>query len=164
MAYNARRMYEKFSADHNLDETVSTIKHFFAKTFSFTNAADGDGTSIETTKIWTNPHPFPVELLTAVYSGNAGLTSDASNYAVITVKVDDGANGTPGAAMTLNTTVVGSGTWTTDIAEDIPITSTAAVIVPVGGNVWYDKAIAGTGVVVPAGVLTVAYCPAGTVA
>lgn len=164
MAYNARKMYEKFSADHNLDETVSVIKHFFAKSFTFTNAADANANDTETTKCWTNIHPFPVELLKAMYSPNATLTAHADNNAVVSIKVDDAADGTPAVCMTVTTTAGGSGSWATDVAENIPITDTNKVIVPVGANVFYDKAINGTGVIVPAGVLTVVYCPAGTVA
>ncbi|HEX6053746.1 MAG TPA: hypothetical protein VFZ21_30965 [Gemmatimonadaceae bacterium] len=165
MAYNARKMYEKFAADHNLDETVSSIKHFFASTFKYENGADSTADATETTLMWTNPHPFPVELLSAKYTAaTATLTANASNYATIQIGTDDGAAGTIDDAFSVDTTAGGSGNWAAKVAENIPVSDTAEVIVPVGGSVYYVKAVAGTGVIVPAGTITVAYCPAGTVA
>lgn len=119
-------------------------------------AADGmASTTTAATKFWTNPFDFNCYVVSGVISPDATLTANDTNFATITVEVDDAANGTPAAALTWTTTTTGTGNWAVDTNE-VHNTRTAAncTIVP-NAAVHYQIAKAASGVVVPASRISV---------
>lgn len=113
-------------------------------------AADGmASTTTADTLFWINPFDFSLKIVSARLVSASALTADAANYATITVKVDDGANGTPATALTWETSLTGTGSWVADTGESATVTAANAVVVA-GGCLHFNIAKAGTGVVVPA--------------
>lgn len=103
------------------------------------------------TKIWTNPFDFPVEVVSAKANGDAGLTAHDTNYAQIKIETDDGANSAPATALQWDTTLTGgTGTWSTDVSKDVTTRTAANATVAAGANLWFAIAKQGSGVVVPA--------------
>jgi hypothetical protein len=128
-------------------------------------AADGAASTATTnTFMFCNETPYPMYVLSASYVSPAGtITASATDYATISVLTDNGAAGTPAAAGQRSTTIAAPGTGNVaaaikaDILTAGTITaanSTARVLVA-GGILWFAIAKAGSGVVVPAGTITV---------
>lgn len=114
-------------------------------------AADGmASTTTAATKFWANAFDFDCYVVSGIISPDATLTAHDSNNAVITVEVDDGANGTPAAALTWTTSTTGTGNWAVDTAEAHTARTAANCKVVPGAAMHYAIAKGGTGVVVPA--------------
>lgn len=113
-------------------------------------AADGAaGTATTDTIVWMNPFSYPVYLVSAEAVGvGAGITSDPTNFATLTFRTRDGVGGTSAAALTLATDTAG-GSWTANQRKAITALTRANAAVPVGGQITFSIAKAGTGVVVP---------------
>lgn len=132
----------------------------------FVKAAD-DGmasTATSNTKFWSNPYPFPVELVDFKYSADGTITASDTDYATIQVKFDDGAAGTPAVGLDMKTQTTAAG-GTGNVAAQIQKSSTGigtSKICPVGGNLWYAITKTGTGVIVRAGRVTVRLRRTGT--
>lgn len=113
-------------------------------------SADGmASTTTSDTLIWCNPYEFSLRVVRAIIVSGSTLTADDTDYATITVKTDDGANGTTATAATWTTTTTGTGDWAADTAEVATITAANATLVS-GGCLHFNIAKAGSGVVVPA--------------
>lgn len=110
-------------------------------------------TTTAATKFWCNGFDFNLSVVSGKISPDATLTAHDDNNAVITVEVDDAANGAPAAALTWNTdTTAGGGTgdWAVDTAvPNVSRTAANTIVVP-GANLFQAIAKGGTGVVVPA--------------
>jgi hypothetical protein len=103
------------------------------------------------TMFWCNPYDFDVVLVSGKAVSASTLTAHDTNYATITVQVDDGANGTPVAALTWTTTTTGTGNWAADTAKANTATASATVCtVAPGACVHFAIAKASSGVAVPA--------------
>lgn len=105
------------------------------------------------TKFWMNGFDFNLSVIGGGISPDAALTAADATAAVITVEVDDAANGTPAAALTWTTSLAasgGTGNWVTD-TRVVNTSRTAAntVVVP-GANLFYAIAKTAGGTVVPA--------------
>lgn len=114
-------------------------------------AADGAaGTTTADTYIWTNPFDFNIVVADArMITLGAGLTADPANFATVTLKTDNGAGGATAVALTITTTVADSGNFTSNVSKRFTAKTGANVIVVPGGNLWFNIAKSGTGVVVP---------------
>ncbi len=114
-------------------------------------AADGTAaTTTADTFIWTNPFDFNIVLVAArAITLGAGLTADNTNFATITLKTDNGAGGATAIALTITTTVTDSGTFSSNQSKSFTAWTGANSVVVPGGNVWFNIAKSGTGVVVP---------------
>jgi hypothetical protein len=125
----------------------------------FVKAAD-DGAAATTTantKFWSNPYPFPVQLVDFKYSADGAITASDTDFATIQIKFDDAAAGTPAVGLEMKTQTTAAG-GTGNVVAQIQKSSTGVgttVVCPVGGNLWFAIAKAGTGVVVRAGRITV---------
>lgn len=118
----------------------------FSKPAADSMAADA---TAATTTGWTNPYDFNVVVVSGKLVSASTLTAHADNNAVITLQVDDAANGTPAVALTWTTSVLGTGNWAADTAEaNTGRTAANCTVVP-GACLHYAIAKGGTGVVVP---------------
>jgi hypothetical protein len=156
---NVGEVRKTFDGTYGIDKSAFDQMTDFTKEF---RKAAADAMAADTTaaqKIWTNPFDFNVRIVRALASGDAGLTAHDTNYAQIILSTDDAANGAPVTAAMWQTTlttiggVVGTGTWTTDVAEAAELSGTgitvaAQTIVP-GANLFLSIAKQGAGVVVP---------------
>lgn len=157
-----------FDGTYGLDKGAFDQMTDFTVTY-FKAAADAmASTTTAVQKVWTNPYDFNCRIVRALASGDAGLTAHDTDYAQIFLQTDDGANGAPAAAAVWQTTlttiggIVGTGTWTTDIAEAVALSLSsgstivvaAQTIVP-GANLFFSIAKQGSGVVVPISMYTV---------
>ncbi len=126
-------------------------------TFPVTKAAADSMASDATanTRFWTNPFDFNVEVVSAKISPGNTLTAHDSNYAQVQVKTDDAAAGTPAVALQWATTTTGTGNWATSVAENQTTRTAASCILVPGANLWLAIAKQGSGVVVPAFLMTV---------
>lgn len=119
----------------------------------FTKAA-ADGAAATTTAdtwFWSNPYDFTVYLQSAIAVATTGtLTADASNFASVLIKTNDGAGGATGIGLTANTTLVGTGSWATNQPKSFDTVTGANIAVPTKGGLWFAISKTGTGVVVPA--------------
>jgi hypothetical protein len=153
---------KKLAGDLALDEGgIDVIQKLFSTVATYKKAAV-DTTLLETysLKVWSNPYSTPVRIARAVYNPDATLTANTSNYATITLDVDDGANGTPVAAKTLTTSTVaggGTGNFVADTQVLWPASgdTASALTVAAGANIFLTVAKAGAGILVPAGVLEI---------
>ncbi len=155
----------KIAGTLGLDEGGETaVANLFAFSERVTHAsAENAATNVANTKVFVNPYAYPLRVMAANYNPTgAGLTADNTNNATINILTDDGAGGTPVAALTavttLNTSVTGAtGNWAQNVSENFAVSNAAAQAVPVGGVVWFNVVKAGTGVDIPAGELTVLF-------
>jgi hypothetical protein len=118
--------YQKTSADAMATTTTANVQTGFANHFGFSIKLVG-------------AYVVPV---------GGTLTADDTNNAVITLKFDDGAAGTPAAAATWTTSTTGTGNWAVGVREAATLTAANCVLVD-GGVVWFNIAKGGSGVVVP---------------
>ncbi len=87
------------------------------------------------------------------------LTADNTDFATLTVAIDDDPDVT---VAEVTTEITGSGDWTADVA--VPLVLTAdALSVAAGSVLLFSISKDGTGVTVPAGTLTVSYEDAGAI-
>lgn len=126
---------------HDLTDIIAQYEKASADGMASTTTAD--------TLIWCNPYEFSLKVVRAIIVSASTLTASDTNYATITVKTDDGANGTPATAATWETTTTGTGSWAADTAEAATITAANSTLVS-GGCLHLNIAKAGSGVVVPA--------------
>lgn len=113
-------------------------------------AADGAAnTAISATKIFCNPFDFTLRIARAVVSPDAAVAEDATNNAVITLSVDDGANGAPETAATVDSDVGSGGNWAADTAKEFTLSAGGVLIAP-GANLFLAQTKGGTGVQLPA--------------
>ena len=131
-------------------EQLFEIQVPYAKASDDSMAADATAN----TKVWTNPYEYDVYVKSGTYNANGTITAHDTNNAVITFKTDDGAAGTPAAALTWTTSTTGTGNVAAGVAEAASLTAASARVVP-GGNLWFNIAKGGSGVVVRAGVFGV---------
>lgn len=118
------------------------------------DAAAGDATADFV--VWVNPFTFPVKVMAGRYTPNSGaIVANDTNNATINIKTDDGAAAGPAPAVVLNyqSTIANGGVLQNDSKAFLNWTANAAVVPP-GGGVWVGIAKTGTGVIVPAGVIT----------
>lgn len=135
----------------------------------FDKAAD-DGAAATTTadtKIWSNPYPFPVQIVGITYSATGGgIAANDTNYAQIQAKADDGLGGATAIGAVIQTTLTNIGGFQAsgNISANVGVTGPGIVsgtvglpgsIVPVGGNLFVAITKVGAGVVVRAGKLCV---------
>ena len=115
------------------------------------------------TLFWVNPFDFALRVVSAKYVSASAVTGHADNYAVISVRTDDGANSTPAIAASWTTTLAapGTGTTATDVAEEAVITD-ANVAIPAGGCLHFGITKEGDGVVVPVSYYTIRLRKVGT--
>jgi hypothetical protein len=131
---------------------VPVTHQAFDFTFQYGKAA-ADGSAAATTAdtlIWTNPFDFNVSLVAARILGvGAGITGDAANIATITLKTDNGAGGATAIALTWSSLTTDGGTLTSNQSKLFTLLTPANQVVVPGGNVWFNIAKGGSGVVVP---------------
>lgn len=114
-------------------------------------AADGAAaTPTADTFIWTNPFDFNISLVAARLIGlGAGIVGDAANIATITLKTDNGVGGATAIALTWSSLTTDGGTLTSNQSKLFTLLTPANQIIVPGGNLWFNIAKGGTGVVVP---------------
>jgi len=114
-------------------------------------AADGmASTTTPDTYIWTNPFGISLNIVSGVIvATGAGVTADASNNATITIKSDNGSGGATAIALQAITSVADLNTLTQNVGKAFTTRTGANAILPTNGNLWFNIAKSGTGVVVP---------------
>jgi hypothetical protein len=120
-------------------------------------AADGAANStISATKMFVNVFNFPLKIVRATISTDAAVTPHASNYADFALSVDDGANGSPATAATATSDSDDANPFgtTADVAEDMTL-APANCTIPPGGCLFYAQTKAGSGVQLPARMVSV---------
>lgn len=112
--------------------------------------ADGDAAStLANTKMWSNPYSYPVQIVRFAVNADSAVTGHATNIGTIDILRDDGADGTPVVAATVNTTLTtGGGNWAADI-DEVGVLTPANCIVEAGGNVFYRQTKGASGVAFP---------------
>lgn len=124
--------------------------HDFWVDFDKTAADGAAATATADTFIWTNPFDFNIVLVSARLLGlGAGLVGDAANIATITLKTDNGAGGATAIALAWSSLTTDGGTLLSNQSKPFTAWTGANAIVVPGGNVWFNIAKGGTGVVVP---------------
>jgi len=118
------------------------------------NADDGAAaTATDELLVGRLPTNMPCRMIEAHYTPDAALTADASNYA--SLLLDTAANGgTRTNRSTLTTEVTGTGDWVAFTAEAFSL-GTWNGHLDAGDIITFEITKAGTGVVVPSGVLTI---------
>lgn len=114
-------------------------------------AVDGAAaTPTADTFIWTNPYDFNL-LVTAgrIIGLGAGIVADATNFATISIKTDNGVGGATAIALSAATTIADLGTLTSNQSKLFTLLTPANQILVPGGNLWFNIAKAAAGVVVP---------------
>lgn len=120
--------------------------------FTWNFAADAAAATTTNQTLMTMPYGGRV--ISAKVVGDAALTANDTNNATLDVNV--GAAGALTTAATVTTSTGGSGSWVADTPEDLPLSSTDSDRTFDPGEVLnYDRAKAGTGVVIPDHALTV---------
>lgn len=118
------------------------------------DAAAGDLTA--DLVVWVNPFSFPVKVMAGRYTANSGaLVANDTNNVTINIKTDDGlpAGPAPVTALSYQNTVANGGLLVND-SKAFPVWTPGNAVVPPGGGVWVGVAKAGTGVILPSGVIT----------
>ncbi len=148
------------SSSQNASDVLESAFDEIART---TKAADGmASTTTAATKFFTNTYAFDLEVMGFGISPDSTLTADATNNATINILTDDAADGTPGVALSLTTSIAapGSGNWATDVQQKVTqatagagtkgtLTAAGLRLRP-GANLFFSIAKGGSGVVVPA--------------
>lgn len=134
----------QLGAQPTVDEALAFWVQYFKA------AADGmASTATADLSFWTNPFAFPVYILGGyLCTTGAGITADAANNAVVTVKTNDGIGGATATALSL-TTDIATGNFTANQPKAFTSVTLANTAIPVGGRMWFNIAKGGTGVVVP---------------
>jgi hypothetical protein len=135
--------------DQGGEDMVNALTDFhieYVKTAADSMATD----ATSATMFWCNPYDFDVVLVSGKAVSASTLTAHDSNYATITIQVDDAANGTPAVALSWVTTTTGTGDWAADTAEANTSRTAANCVVAPGACVHIAIAKASSGVVVPA--------------
>lgn len=132
--------------------TPPVVNQAFDAYFRFDKIA-ADGTAATTTAdtlFFTNPYDFTLYLTAAsITCTGAGITGDATNNAVVTLKTSNGVVVTTAIAATLTTNLTDSGTITQNIGKNFVNFTAANIAIPANGGLWLNIAKNGTGVVVP---------------
>lgn len=116
----------------------------FPYIYNITNtAANG---SVSTTKIWSNPFPYPVVISSLRLNCDAAVAFNATNYATHTVSVDDAADGSPVTAATFVSNTVN---YAADIDASPATHVLANSVVAAGANVFIAVSQAAAGVALP---------------
>jgi hypothetical protein len=161
-----------FGQDLTITSTIvpgssAELAALYATAFSVAISKAADGAAATTTAntfMFCNETPYPMYILSASYVSPAGtITADNTNFATISVLTDNAAAGAPAAAGQRSTTVAAPGTGNvaaaikTDLITSGTLTTanSTARILAAGANLWFAIAKGGTGVVVPAGTITV---------
>lgn len=109
------------------------------------NAASTGGAALGTV-------PFDATVTAVKFVPAAGVTGDATNKATVTL-TNRGQAGAGSTAVAALTTTADMTAWS---ASAITVSATAAnLLLTAGDNLSWDKTVAGTGVVIPAGVVEV---------
>lgn len=143
-----QRLSGDLAQDIGGQDTVNQFSDFIVEAIK----AAADSMASDTTaatKFWCNAFDYNVYVVSGIISPTNTLTAHDTNNAVITVEVDDAANGTPVAALTWTTSTTGTGNWAVDTAEaHTARTASACTVVP-GACLHYAIAKGGSGVAVP---------------
>lgn len=116
-------------------------------------AADGAAATptADTLINFVNPFDFNLVVVAARVRGDgAGLAGDPANFATITIKTDNGAGGATAIALTWSSLSTDGGTLLSNQSKSFTAWGGANAILVPGGNLWFNIAKSGTGVVVPA--------------
>lgn len=98
---------------------------------------------------WTNPFAFPVYVIGGYMTATGGgITADANNNAVITIKTNDGIGGATAVALSI-TTDVATGNFSANQPKAFTSVTLANTAIPVGGRLWFNITKGGTGVQLP---------------
>lgn len=135
---------------HGAETVVDQLTDFISVPFRKTSADAMASTATANVQIgWANPFDFSIELVSAIVIPVGGtLTAHDVDNAIITMKFDDGAAGTPAVAATWTTSTTGTGTWAVGIRKTAVLTAAGKILVA-GGVAWFNIAKGGTGVIVP---------------
>ena len=114
-------------------------------------AADGMANTVTAdTWFWTNPYDFTLYLQSARLVATTGsLTADNTNFAVITIKTDNGAGGATAVGLTATTAITDTGNWVVNQSKTFNAVTGANIALVAGGNLWFNIAKTAAGVVVP---------------
>lgn len=124
------------------------------QTATYTKLVDGNAAAtLAETIVFSAPAGAIV--LGVRFNPSAALTADNTDYATLTVARRDAAGANAADIAEITTEITGTGDWVAFVAEDFaPLDNTSIVA---GGSVTFEIAKAGSGVVVPAGILQVDY-------
>jgi len=142
-----------FAQDDGGEDTINGLTDIYVQ-HSKASADAMASTTTADTLIWCNPYDFSLRVVSARIVSASALTAHDTDFATITVKTDNGANGSPATALTWETTTTGTGSWATDVAEAATVTAANATLVA-GGCLHFNIAKGGSGVVVPASLVVI---------
>jgi hypothetical protein len=105
-------------------------------------------TTTANTLFWANPYDFSVKIVGAKVAPASTIATDETDYVTVTIKVDDGAAGTPATAVSWVSNAAGTGAWATGICEAGTLTAANCTVVA-GACLWFNIAKAASGKIVP---------------
>jgi hypothetical protein len=136
--------------------SFATVDLLHADPLVFDKAAADALASTTTAETGTGIYvPAAARILSVTFvPTSGGVTADNTNFATVTVSTRDSAGATLATVATLTTTITSSGNLTQYAGKALVLTA-ANQLVSAGSTVTFSIAKSGTGVIVPAGRVTV---------